>query len=43
MKGQAQLEKQLTAEKATHLLNIIKIQFEQNMQRQSNAMVENPI
>lgn len=33
MKGQAQLEKQLTAEKATHLLNIIKIQFEQNMQR----------
>jgi len=28
-----QLEKQLTAEKATHLLNIIKIRYEQNMQR----------
>ena len=33
MKGQAQLEKQLTVEQATHLLNILKIRFEQNMQR----------
>lgn len=31
MKGQAQLEKQLTVEQAIHLLNILKIQFEQNM------------
>ncbi|MDK1683213.1 DUF4256 domain-containing protein [Acinetobacter terrestris] len=33
MTGQAQLEKQLPVEQATHLLNIIKIRFEQNMQR----------
>lgn len=33
MKGQAQLEKQLTVERAIDLLNILKIRFEQNMQR----------
>lgn len=33
MKEQKQFEIQLNVEQVTHLLNILKIRFEQNMQR----------